>query len=118
MVANDSSRWPKVEPARRGLAFAGLAESFETIIGADRVKRHKPHPEPIEVALEELGVAPTEAVYIGDAPFDVQAGRAAGVGTVACLWGPFEREELAPHDPDHFAHAPLEWLDLFGEPVR
>jgi pyrophosphatase PpaX len=49
--------------------------------------RHKPEPEPLLLALERLGVAADEAVYVGDAVVDVLAARAAGMDSIAVTWG-------------------------------
>jgi pyrophosphatase PpaX len=53
-------------------------------------------------ALERLGREPHEAVFIGDSVHDMAAGNAAGVVTVAALWGPFSREILAASAPSHY----------------
>lgn len=100
--------------ARRGLEFAGLAPYFELVIGAESVQRHKPDPAPVLAALHALGAAPQEAAMIGDSPFDVRAGAAAGTRTAACLWGPFTREAFADCRPDVFLAEPLELLEHFG----
>ena len=88
--------------AIRGLEHTGLAEYIPVVIGADSVTRHKPDPEPVRVALERLGVHPAAAVFIGDSPHDVAAGNAAGVATIAALWGPFTRKQLAVAAPSHW----------------
>jgi pyrophosphatase PpaX len=41
-------------------------------------------------------------VFVGDSPHDIKAGNAAGVTSIAALWGPFTRESLEPYDPAHF----------------
>ena len=88
--------------ARRGLDHTGLGEFFATIVGVDVCTRHKPHPEPVLIALHRLGYEPRDAVFVGDSVHDIAAGNAAGVQTIAALWGPFSREELAPSEPTHF----------------
>ena len=88
--------------ARRGLAHTGLDAYLPVVIGADDTVRHKPDPEPVRVALARLGYPPGEAVFVGDSPHDVAAGRAAGVATVAACWGPFARAELEAAGADHF----------------
>ena len=89
--------------ARRSLAHVGLKQFFQAIIGFDETTRHKPDPEPVFLALERLGGIPADrAVFVGDSPHDVHAGNAAGVLTVAALWGPFSRETLAAAQPNHF----------------
>ena len=49
---------------------------------------------------------------IGDSPYDCLARKAAGVSTAAALWGPFSRETLAPHAPDHWLERPEQILQL------
>lgn len=73
--------------ANRSLAHVGLAPFFDVVVGADRTTRHKPEPEPVWFALRELDDAPERAVYIGDSPFDVMAGNAAGATSIGVTWG-------------------------------
>ena len=91
-----------VELSERGLARVGLLELVDTIVGADSTERHKPDPEPVLVALDRLGAAAGRAMFVGDSVHDMYAGNAAGVTTVAALWGPFTREELAPSAPAYY----------------
>jgi pyrophosphatase PpaX len=94
----------KLEPsARRSLDFLGLARHFELVVGLEATGRHKPDPAPVRYALERLGARPQQAAFVGDSPHDVLAGNAAGVATVAALWGPFSREELARAGPGAWA---------------
>ena len=86
----------------RGLEWVGIMRHMQTRIGMDNAKRHKPDPHPVQVALEELEYEPREAVFVGDSPHDIASGNAAGVTTVAALWGPFSREQLEPYHPSHY----------------
>jgi pyrophosphatase PpaX len=63
-------------------------------------------------ALSLLGAAPGRAAFVGDSPHDVRAGNAAGVATVATLWGPFTRDELAEAGPSAYASAVEDVLPL------
>jgi pyrophosphatase PpaX len=92
--------------ALRGLRVLGVEDVFATVIGADDVDRHKPDPAPVLAAVERLGADPATTVFVGDSPHDMAAGRAAGVRTAAVLWGPFPREALEPHQPDHWLYTP------------
>jgi pyrophosphatase PpaX len=85
--------------AVRGLSVVGLDRYFPTVITIDSTMRHKPHPEPVLLALERLDYAPEEAFFVGDSVHDIIAGNAAGVHTVAALWGPFTRGQLSPAGP-------------------
>lgn len=90
----------------RGLTIGGFDGLFEVVIGADDVEHPKPHPEPVLKALEALEVSSTEAVFVGDSPFDMACGRAAGVATAAALWGPFSRADLETHEPTYWLETP------------
>jgi pyrophosphatase PpaX len=94
--------------AAQGLARCGLAEYFPVVVGADAVTRPKPDPEPVRIAVDRLGADPETTVFVGDSVHDLVSGRAAGVRTAAALWGPFPREVLAPHAPDHWLAHPGE----------
>ena len=87
---------------RRTLEAIGLAGDVRVVVSADSTTRHKPHPEPVQLALARLGYAPDEALFVGDSPHDLHAGSAAGVTTVAALWGFFDRAALVAAGADHF----------------
>jgi pyrophosphatase PpaX len=100
------------EGARRGLRHCGLDGYFPVIVAADDVARHKPDPEPVRKALALLGADPAAAVFVGDSPHDLAAGRAAGVATAAALWGPFPRDQLEPWEPDRWLDRPEDLMAL------
>jgi pyrophosphatase PpaX len=100
--------------ALRGLRLIGLEHEMELVIGADQVSNPKPHPEPIERALELLGERPDRVIYVGDSIHDMVCGRGAGVRTGAVLWGPFDREHLAGTEPDHWLERPADLLQVLG----
>ena len=61
-----------------------------------------------------LNARPGLAVYVGDSRHDLVAGRAAGVRTVAALWGPSSRESLEQEHPDFAAESISDLLDIFA----
>jgi len=65
----------------------GLARYFAVILGGDSVARKKPDPQPMLLACDTMGVAPREAVAIGDSENDALAGRAAGMATLTVPYG-------------------------------
>jgi pyrophosphatase PpaX len=88
-----------------------LEPNFDVVVGADETERHKPHPDPILLALRRLGAEPAAAAYVGDSPFDVQAAKAAGVHAVAVTWGRIHDEaRLAREEPDAIVHTAEELL--------
>jgi len=100
--------------ATRTLERCGLGEAYDVLVGADDVARAKPDPEPVRTALTLLGLDGTErdrALFVGDSPFDMRAGRGAGTRTAAALWGPFSRAVLEAESPDY-------WLALLPDVLR
>ena len=69
------------------LAGLGIAAEPGCVIGGDRLPQRKLDPAPLRLAADEIGVAAQRCVYIGDAPRDVEAGKAAGMGTIAAAYG-------------------------------
>jgi len=86
----------------RGLRYIGVDKYMRVAIGFDSCHLHKPDPFPVLLAVGKLEYTPRESVFVGDSPHDIKAGNAAGVTTVAALWGPFTREMLEPYQPSHF----------------
>jgi pyrophosphatase PpaX len=101
--------------ARRALAHVGLDQAIPVVIGSDATRRHKPDPDPVLLALERLGVAASEAIFFGDSPYDMEAGRAAGVTPVAVLWGAFSHEELRRAGARHTLAQPSEIPAFVGQ---
>ncbi|EAQ13013.1 phosphoglycolate phosphatase [Maritimibacter alkaliphilus HTCC2654] len=71
---------------RRIIETYGLDGLFATTQTADD-QPSKPDPAMVNAALSETGVAPEDAVFVGDTVYDIQAGRAAGVFTIGVGWG-------------------------------
>jgi pyrophosphatase PpaX len=93
------------------LAFAHvpLGHHFEVIVGGDDTIRQKPSPDPLLHALDRLKVAPEDAAYVGDSPYDMQAARAGGLYAVGVTWGRIhQRDALA--DADAIVDTPEELL--------
>jgi 2-phosphoglycolate phosphatase len=82
------------EEARTLLFDLGILDHFQTVVGDDDVRPLKPDPAPVVEACRRLGVAPADAVMVGDTPFDVTAGRGAGVRTIGVLWGTADAASL------------------------
>ena len=83
-------------------SFPDLRDVFDVFVAMEDTSEHKPLPAPLLKGLELLGdVSPERAAYVGDAPFDVAAARAAGITSVAVSWGAFTAEALRAAGPDH-----------------
>lgn len=74
---------------------------FDVVYGEREGIPLKPAPDGIINVLDELGVKPEDTLYFGDSDMDMNAGRAAGCTTVACLWGYRPREVLEKCNPDY-----------------
>jgi len=88
---------------RRELEALGLAGLFGAVVCGGDTARRKPDPEPLNVALQRLELAPSQAVYVGDSPEDVRMARAAGVFSVGIPGGFPNREALVASAPELLA---------------
>lgn len=79
-------------------ALPEVAKHIDVLVAVEDTPVHKPGPDPVLLALDRLGVDAADACYVGDAPFDIAAGRAAGVTTVGVTWGFFPRDAVADAD--------------------
>jgi pyrophosphatase PpaX len=84
-------------------------DRLDVIVGWDDTERHKPHPDPILRALDQVDAVPEDAAYVGDSPFDIAAARAADVFAVAVTWGRIHSSELLEaEEPDAVVDTPEE----------
>lgn len=110
IVTNKATRFS--EPLVRAL---GLHERSVTLVCGDTTPHSKPHPAPLLEAARRIGVAPQRCAYVGDDLRDVQAGRAAGMLTVAAAWGYLGLgEPIHAWGADHVIETPHQLLTLFG----
>jgi phosphoglycolate phosphatase len=75
-----------------------LLHYFELIIGSDTTPEKKPSAMPLIHALGKINVIPEEALMIGDSKFDIEAGKRAGVKTIAVVYGYGEKSNLLEAD--------------------
>ena len=73
--------------AREILDRLALLKYFPVVVGGDSCDARKPDPEPVRLALAELGHSAAAALMIGDHRNDLLAGRGAGIRTCFCAWG-------------------------------
>ncbi len=91
-----------------------LSDSIKYLISRDDVTCFKPDPEPILNAARLVGKPAEECVYIGESPFDIDAGVAAKVFVVAVGSGNWSVESLLACHPDVLAEDISELCSLFG----
>ncbi len=89
------------ERARAHLERLGLTDAVDVVVGADQVEASKPDPAGLLRACELLGVAPDQALYLGDSVHDAHA--AARGGLAGCV---LVRPNLPEGLPMRAIHAP------------
>ena len=78
----------KPEDLARGVVDGlGWQHRSGALVGGDTLPVRKPAPEPLWLAAAQLGVTPAACLYVGDDARDIEAGNAAGMRSVAALWG-------------------------------
>lgn len=87
--------------AEHVLQGLGIRAPFQMMLGGDSLECKKPDPLPIRHVLEAFSVRPESAVMIGDGLHDIEAGRAAGIRTVAVTTGVASRSELEGAGADY-----------------
>ncbi len=104
----------------KSMRFAGpLAQQMQlfatagTVVGGDSTPHAKPHPAPLLEAARQLGLAPAQCLYVGDDERDIVAGRAAGMPTVAALYGYLgSQTDVAAWGADAHIEAPMNLLAM------
>ncbi len=76
------------------LKAATVADLIEDAASSDDAGRSKPDPDIVKAALEKSASAPSDAIMLGDTPYDVEAAGRAGVAIVALECGGWRAEEL------------------------
>lgn len=109
-------RWGVVtnKPARfteKLVPLIGLGHA-PCVISGDTMPHSKPHPAPLLEAARRLGLSPNECWYVGDDLRDVQAGKAAGMPTVAAAWGYCGNIEPGTWAADVIISSPHELLEF------
>ncbi len=106
IVTNKPALYTDALVPKIGLAHAAC------VISGDTTPHAKPHPEPLFEAARRLQLAPNDCWYVGDDLRDIDAGKAAGMPTIAAGWGYCGHTEPADWLADLIASHPLDLLPL------
>ena len=90
LVTNKTRRFERdgaTAGAAAELAELGLDDAFSVVVGYEDAGLAKPDPSGLILAMKRLGVAPSEALYVGDSAADMAAAAAAGCVGGHALWG-------------------------------
>lgn len=91
-----------------------LARHLRVVVGGDTCERRKPDPMPLLHACTQLGVAPSDALMVGDSANDVEAARAAGMPVVLVPYGYTEGEDPRRWPCDHMVDSLTQLPGLLG----
>lgn len=109
IVTNKAARFTDCLVPQIGLQHA------HCVISGDTTPHAKPHPAPLLEAARRLSLAPKECWYVGDDLRDIQAGRAAGMMTIAAGWGYCGDLEPTGWEADALLETPLDLLKLIRQ---
>jgi len=109
IVTNKPARFTDPLVPLIGLAHASC------VISGDTTPHAKPHPAPLLEAARRLDIAPAHCWYVGDDLRDIEAGRAAGMVTVACNWGYCGSIDPATWGADHLLDTPQQLLQMLQQ---
>jgi phosphoglycolate phosphatase len=101
-----------VHPSRDIVQALGLGHFFVSVYGGNSFPTKKPDPQGAQTILHETGVAPDQALIIGDSSIDIQTGRNAGLWTCGVTYG-FATHTLAQVPPDVLIDNPHDLAELF-----
>jgi phosphoglycolate phosphatase len=86
----------------------GLSHYFKLVLSGDSLPAQKPDPLPLRYACEYFGIAPTQAVFVGDSTNDVLAARAAGMPVICVTYGYNHGQSIRESHPDALVDSLLE----------
>jgi len=75
-----------------------ILDYFDLVVGSDTTPEKKPSPVPVNYVLSKLNIKNSESAIIGDSIFDIEAGKKAGVKTIAVTYGYRPAESLKGAD--------------------
>lgn len=105
IVTNKSQRF--TVPIVRSVASF---QDVKAVVSGDTTAYTKPHPEPLFEAARQLGVLPSDCVYVGDDKRDMDAAKAAGMAGYAATWGYLGEHDLNTWHADAFLKSPVDLL--------
>ena len=101
----------KIDSAVKSLSAKFFGERIKSAIGEKPSIRHKPEPDMVFMAMEEMGADKENSIYIGDSEVDIQTAKNAGIPCISVLWGFKDRKFLE----DSGATVIVESMEELGE---
>ena len=99
---------------QQGLEKYDLKDYFDVVVTAEDTKKHKPDPEPVNIALAKLDSRPEQSLMLGDTMFDILCAKNAGVTSVLVGWSLALKsgDDFGEDAPDHVIRKAGELLEL------
>lgn len=98
--------------AQESFEYFNMMDFFGTLVGFEDSIDHKPDPEPLLVAAQNMDATVDQCIYIGDSPFDIAAAHAANMKSIAVSYGKFfDAETLAQQEPSFLVSSPEEIVE-------
>ena len=101
----------KIDSAVKSLSAKFFGERIKSATGEKPSIRHKPEPDMVIMAMEEMGADKENSIYIGDSEVDIQTAKNAGIPCISVLWGFKDRKFLE----DSGATVIVESMEELGE---
>jgi pyrophosphatase PpaX len=98
--------------AEMGLRLFELEPLIDVLVTIEDTTKHKPEPEPLLFAMDKLGAEAEAALMVGDSPYDIMAGKAAGTATCGVSWSLRGKEGLIEYQPDYLIDDMKELLKI------
>ena len=102
------------QTTERALRMFDLYDKMDVIITVNDVTNPKPHPEPVQKAIEALGANPATTLMVGDSPADIVSANAAGAQSCAVAWSLKGEQLLQQYHPRHIIHDMRDLYSLVG----
>ncbi|AMA71772.1 MULTISPECIES: pyrophosphatase PpaX [Aneurinibacillus] len=104
--------------AEMGLRLFGLDKYMDTVICYQDTKNHKPHPEPIQKAMQNLKADPARTLMVGDSQYDIQAAQNAGIASAGVAWSMKGASFLSSFNPTYLLSDMTELIQIVKKPIR
>ena len=95
----------KIDSAVKSLSSKFFGGRIRSAIGEKPSIRHKPEPDMVFMAMEEMGANKMDSIYIGDSEVDIETARNAGIPCVSVLWGFKDRKFLEESGATMLVHS-------------
>ncbi|PYG90327.1 HAD superfamily hydrolase (TIGR01549 family) [Ruminiclostridium sufflavum DSM 19573] len=91
------------------MCLQGLIHNFVSVVSSDDTAKHKPNPDPLLKAMDDMKAVPSETIYIGDTVFDSKCARSAGIKFALAVWGTNNAGSIYA---DYYLNKPSELLNI------